>query len=195
MRKTLIIFITLLSFLIYEFYGFIKLIPEDIDYKKINGAANIDAIIVLTGGENRIIDGLKLQKKYHIKKLFISGVDDNSSLTEILNSLNSEEEFSRTNIELGYSAKSTLGNRKEAEEWAKKNKIRTIILVTSNYHIPRSYLLFKTSKVIESIILYPSFGNKFKTENLFKDKYSSSLIISEFIKYLACKWSIFISDL
>lgn len=193
MKKTFFIFLFFLIFLLYEFISFVKLIPSE---NQINQSLeNLDAVIVLTGGQNRIKDGINLQKKYKIKKLFISGVNNKTSLEEIFEAQDLDKNDLKENIEIGKMAKSTIGNRKEVEKWAKINSIKKVALVTSDYHVPRSYLLFKSSKIIESVEVYPSFGSKFTAENIFKDRSSTKIVFVEFFKYLVCKWSIFISDL
>lgn len=116
-----------------------------------------DAIIVLTGDKKRINTGMKLLKNNYAKHLFVSGVDSKASLEDISMHLDSfqKEDFEqlKPHIELGYSSNTTLQNAEESAEWIKKNNYHSIILVTSNYHMPRSLKLFK--KLIPNVQFTP----------------------------------------
>ena len=57
-------------------------------------------------------------------------------------------------IDLGYNAQSTLGNALETALWVKERNINDIILITDNWHMPRTLLIFKAS--ISSLLKYPS---------------------------------------
>lgn len=108
-----------------------------------------DAIIVLTGGRNRISEGIKLLNENLADKLFISGVPENISIGQIEKQAKIKAD-DENKIELGRKAKNTIENAIETEEWIKKNNIKSIRLVTSSYHIPRS---------LQEFIVYVTMGN------------------------------------
>lgn len=116
---------------------------------EIDKTAKTDAIIVLTGGRNRISEGIKLLNDNLADKLFISGVPENISIRQIEKQAGIAAE-DETKIELGRKAKNTIENAIETEEWIKKNDIKSIRLVTSSYHIPRS---------LQEFIIYVTKGN------------------------------------
>lgn len=111
-----------------------------------------DAIIVLTGGRNRISEGIRLLNENLADKLFISGVPENISIGQIEKQAKIKAD-DENKIELGRKAKNTIENAIETEEWIKKNNIKSIRLVTSSYHIPRS---------LQEFIVYVTMGNDLK---------------------------------
>ncbi len=98
---------------------------------------NNQAIIVLTGESNRVYTGIKLLSDGRADRLFISGVDSSVNKTD-LQRLHDISQDHLHQITLGYEAKDTQGNAKEAADWITDRNITDIRLVTSNYHLPRA---------------------------------------------------------
>jgi len=98
-----------------------------------------DAIIVFTGGSKRIETGLTLLKQQQAPVLFISGVGPNLDIDTVYK-LWSDDDSAETLccFELGKKATNTIGNAIETKQWASDNHISSIILVTSDYHMPRT---------------------------------------------------------
>ena len=117
-----------------------------------------DAIVVLTGGTDRIKEGIRLLQEKYAPKLFISGVDENVSGDHFLKEVSQELQ---EKIELGHQAKTTRTNAIETAQWIHQNKISSIILVTSFYHIPRSLLEMKRELADLKIIPYAVFPKSF----------------------------------
>ncbi|MBA4249777.1 MAG: hypothetical protein C0432_05960 [Candidatus Puniceispirillum sp.] len=104
-----------------------------------------DAVIVLTGGAGRISSGLEIYNQKLADKIFISGVH-RSVEPEHLDALNQIPQDLQGIIakdDLGYEATNTIENAQESGSWMKKNNIRSIYLVTADFHILRSYMEFK----------------------------------------------------
>lgn len=106
-----------------------------------------DAIIVLTGGTKRIEEGVKLLESGLSEQLFISGVNRNTSLTDLL-----KDQRPPCCITLGYKAEDTIGNADEARNWVEEKKVQSIRLVTSNYHIARARIEF--DRALPGVTLY-----------------------------------------
>ena len=138
MRKnpTIIVFllvITSISFLnIYFFFQEVKKFENSIT--NIN---NIDGIVVLTGDQFRIAKGIELLKRNPNKKLLISGVNKNINPVDIMKEFPSSINFFQCCIDIGKDAKNTFENIIETFEWMKSNEFTSIIIVTSDYHLPR----------------------------------------------------------
>lgn len=94
-----------------------------------------DAIVVLTGGAGRVEEGMKLLKGGAAPKLFISGVNKDVKVHELMRG-----EEANAAITLGYEAEDTKGNADETAPWVRDNNIKSLRLVTSSYHIPRALL-------------------------------------------------------
>ena len=145
-------------------------------------ADKTDAIIALTGGRNRITEAVNLLSHGRADRLFISGVDKDISLHDI----QATQRFSvprKNNIDIGHNASNTVENAQETTQWIKKNHIKSIRLVTSNYHILRSLTEFRRCNPDLKIILHPVYS-----ENIEKKWWTSwqtfSLIFKEYNKFL-----------
>lgn len=111
-----------------------------------------DAIIVLTGGGQRIDEGLALFARRQSKNLFISGVHKDVIKNDIIGIWQGPDDLPPCCITLGYKATTTEENATEVREWIAINKIKSIRLVTGNYHMPRSLLEFYHK--IPGIVIY-----------------------------------------
>ena len=147
-----------------------------------------DAIIVFTGSGDRIPVAIKLLNDGMADKLLISGVGKATKSFELLDSLvigwRDLIKTDMSRISLGYEATDTVGNASESEAWIKKNKVRSVRLVTSNYHMARAHLEFRKRmpdiKVIENPVIPQNFNKKDWQES----KAARDLIIKEYFKYL-----------
>lgn len=101
-----------------------------------------DAIIVLTGGTNRVTRALDLLSDGKAKYLLISGVNKDVKLNELIDRWGYKKPLPDCCITLGYQAETTLGNAIESRDWVTGNKIKTVRLITATYHMPRSALEF-----------------------------------------------------
>lgn len=100
------------------------------------------AIVVFSGDKGRIETALKLQAKGKFSnpdlRLFISG----DSQTTKLASLKPFAQSVRTILDL--KARNTIDNGLITAQWVKKNRVRSVCLVTDDYHMARSYFELKT---------------------------------------------------
>ena len=138
-----------------------------------------EAIVVLTGGVSRIPVALRLLEEGKSQKLFISGVHDKVSIDALLNKKQSDL---KDKITLGYQAVNTFGNALETMEWLRKNNLRSILLVTSFYHMPRSLLELKEQMPELSVAPYPVFPEK-KGLSFLKTK-NAWFLFTEYNKFI-----------
>ena len=144
-------------------------------------ANNESAIIVLTGGKGRIEKGVELFEKELGKYLFISGVFEESEF-EIKSTLNSKLLDQSCCLILDKNARNTFENAGEVKEWILRNSnINKLILVSSYYHLPRSYLIF-TNIIKNKSIMMISVNEKIKFDKniIFHIK----LIFLEYFKFI-----------
>lgn len=104
-------------------------------------SVKVDAIVVLTGGIDRIPEALRLLDAGFAKKLFISGVAKNFSMETLRHNFDFKSPIS--SIALGSQARDTIGNADETEIWIRNNNFTRVRLVTDFYHLPRSLLIFR----------------------------------------------------
>lgn len=158
-----------------------------------NDTVETDAIVVLTGGSNRLDYGLMLLAQDKGDKLFISGVHDKSTPEALLRHVTSPElraklaEGGSGTIVLGHEAENTIGNAEETSRWLKNENYHSIRLVTANYHMPRSLVEFRYAIPDLLIVPEPVFPDDFKLSTWWMDTESRRLVLSEYHKFLACK--------
>lgn len=174
----ILIFIALLIIWFIGLLFFISRVPK---YQNLDNNT-AEAAIVLTGGDKRIEEGVKILQQKLVKKLFITGVNykvRNKKEIPYVDDL-----YKVDNVEIGKEATTTTGNAFEAREWIKKNHIHTIKIVTANYHMPRSILEFQyriPDIIIEAHSVFP---DKFDINKWWYDKNTLILILKEYTKYI-----------
>ncbi len=102
-----------------------------------------DAIFVFTGGEGRIAAGYRAWKEGEGKELFFLGAGPEAKLASILpeGEQVAQEDLPRIHIE-GWS-ENTLENAVSAKSVVVSRTYRKVILVTSDYHVPRAHLTLR----------------------------------------------------
>lgn len=143
-----------------------------------------DAIVVLTGGTMRLETGLDLLSQGKGQKLFVSGVHRGVDVAELMRVSRQSPEKADCCIALGYDADHTRGNAEETARWIKAEGYRSIILVTADYHMPRSLLEFAHALPEIKIIPHPVFPEHVKTNQWYRWPGTALLIIGEYTKYL-----------
>ena len=99
---------------------------------------NADGIVVLTGGASRIADAIELLAAGRGRRLLISGVnrvDQRAARSRA--SIPNSRAMVRCCVDFDRSL-NTLGNAIETRRWAQARGFRSLIVVTSNYHMPRA---------------------------------------------------------
>ncbi len=149
-----------------------------------------DAIIVLTGGGDRLAEGFRLLDRGLAKKLLISGVAQGVTLEQLIDGLGADKAAAPPAAELaccvtlGYVAASTVGNALESAHWIAENGFRSVRLVTANYHMMRSLLEFRRTAPSVEVIPHPVFPAEVKNPYWFVHPKTLALIVNEYHKYL-----------
>lgn len=145
-----------------------------------------DAIVVLTGGSNRVDTGFDLLEKGFGKKLFISGVYRGLEVKKLLKRWKDEPQSNLDCcVALGFEADNTAGNAVETVEWLRRENFRSIYLVTANYHIQRALLEFRGIAPDLDIIPIPVVPDKIDLHNWWRDPATRVLVAREYMKYIA----------
>lgn len=100
-----------------------------------------EAVIVLTGDKNRIHTALEILKDKKTERVFISGVHPQIRKNDIV-PRDFDSRLARCCIFLGYQAQNTIQNAVESAGWLSANNIRSARIITSDYHMPRTWLEF-----------------------------------------------------
>ena len=147
--------------------------------------AYADAIVVLTGGTGRVEEGLRLFREGRGGYLILSGVEETSTLDTIFPGRDLKAAVDTSRIILDIESRRTLDNALNVKKIVDNKGFKSLILVTSNYHMKRAFTIF--SKTINSEVkLYrnPVRGPNFKDGDWFRDPISLKLVTSEFFKYI-----------
>lgn len=138
----------------------------------------IDAIVVLTGGSNRIEAGLELFAAGKASNLFISGVHPDVKKGDIVAQWKGDVALPPCCLILGKEATTTAENAQEVKEWGAVNDVTSILLVTSHYHMPRALIEFNDAMPDVFVVTRPTQQDDFKIS----DKNSLNLLFSEYHK-------------
>lgn len=151
------------------------------DYQLKNNA-KADGIIVLTGGGGRIEYGLELLAQGRGKAMFISGVNENVAVKDILGAISLDR------ITLGRKATNTIANAEESTGWVKKRGFKSVLLVTADYHMPRALTEFSASLPANiAIIPAPVKTGDYNNLSWIWDAEARNIILAEFHKLIAAK--------
>lgn len=161
------------------FVWFVDLVTRDAP----TDPASTDAIVVLTGGSQRVENGLTLLAKGKAKKLFISGVYRSTDVKALLGTTSHKPDWLKCCIELGHEADNTHGNAAETAAWMRAEKFRSLRLVTASYHMPRSLLEFSRAMPNIRIVPNPVFPAAAHGRWWLKPR-AAALVVGEYMKYL-----------
>ena len=147
------------------------------------------AIVALTGGSlERLSTGVRLLEAKKGERLLISGVNRIVTDEELLGAaLNVNRDLAQCCIDLGRAAEDTLGNAAETAAWARGHRFRRIILVTDDYHMPRSLTELSLAMPEADIHPYPV-RTRWTDPALWRsDLGAASRLGGEYVKYLVIR--------
>ncbi|WEX79234.1 YdcF family protein [Sinorhizobium numidicum] len=142
-----------------------------------------DAIVVLTGGFQRIDQAVSLLKSGAGKRLLISGVHPTTTASQIRRNTQSSADLFKCCVDIGHEAVDTIGNATEAGQWIRDRGYRSVLVVTNNYHMPRSLLELRRTRPGTEFIAYPVVNSDLKTTNWLRNPLVLKAILLEYAKY------------
>ncbi|MDQ0396264.1 YdcF family protein [Labrys monachus] len=142
-----------------------------------------DGIIALTGGAERITEALDLLTEGRARRLLITGVNKATSEESLSVHSAGGAEMLDCCVDIDRNALNTLGNALETERWVRDKRFKSIIVVTSNYHMPRSLLELRRVLPETTLIPYPVISQSLKLDHWWTDRASIRLLVSEYVKY------------
>ncbi len=122
----------LLLLYILGYAAFAVLLPKAGDER------TTDGIVVLTGGAKRLERGLELMQREKAKRMLISGVERTVRPVELVSHYDADPALFECCIDLGREAVDTRSNAEETARWVDRHKLKTIRLVTNDWHMPRA---------------------------------------------------------
>ena len=144
-----------------------------------------DGIVVLTGPSNaRIITAMKLLEDGKGGRLLVSGVNRKASRADIASVSKAPGQLFDCCVDLGFSAADTIGNARETATWARAYHFRRLIVVTSDYHMPRAILELKGALPEGQLVPYPIPTEELNPRRWWKSGESARRMVLEYSKYL-----------
>src|ERR1700729_4193436 len=153
-----------------------------------------DGIVVLTGGSSRVSDAMELLAGGYGKRLLISGVDPASGASDISRSLPDNQSLLGCYVDLDRSAVNTRSNAAETRRWAHERGFKSLIVVTSNYHMPRAIVELSHAMPDIALIPYAVVGDKWRDEPWWTSGGTFRLVLSEYVKYVAAAVRVRLAD-
>lgn len=142
----LVVFVALAGFALYSGRVMSIGVPD---------APRADAIVVLTGGDGRLQSAATLLDEQRGSRLLISGVHPDVTEDELRTAMSVDTARFACCVDLGREAADTAGNAREIAQWVETNQFGSIIVVTSDYHIPRSLLELAAILPDTDLVAYP----------------------------------------
>jgi len=102
------------------------------------GAEKTDGVVVVTGGEGRITRALTVLRAGQARQMLVSGVDREVKPGEFAVAWKVEKRLMACCITLGFEAVDTRSNGAEAAAWIAAKNLRSVRLVTTDWHMRRA---------------------------------------------------------
>ncbi len=146
-----------------------------------------DAIVVVTGGSQRVGDAIGLLGADRGSRLLISGVNEKTGREELAKLNPSARELLACCVDLDYRARNTIGNAIEARRWLRRHGFRSLLVVTSNYHMPRTIAEFAHAMPGIRLVPHPVVTDQIDTGGWWSRWSTIKVLVPEYGKYLAAR--------
>jgi uncharacterized SAM-binding protein YcdF (DUF218 family) len=145
-----------------------------------------DAIVALTGASDaRITEAMKLLEDGKARRMLISGVNHQASRADIRGVARATRRYYDCCVDLGFQARNTVGNARETARWARAHGFTSLIVVTSDFHMPRAMLELKGAMPEGRFIAYPVVSRELDAHHWWRGGGGARRMIVEYNKFLA----------
>jgi uncharacterized SAM-binding protein YcdF (DUF218 family) len=143
-----------------------------------------DAIIVLTGGQSRLDAAIGLLASGKGERLLISGVHPSATRRQLRIATGGDQKLFTCCVDIDHAALDTVGNAEESAKWVRGHAYGSVILVTNNYHMPRS--LLEMSRLLGEARLepYPVVNSNLDNGEWLTKPEALRVLFTEYNKYL-----------
>lgn len=144
-----------------------------------------DGVVALTGRSDlRITSAMKLLERGKGQRMLVSGVNPHASRADMRGVARATRRMYDCCVDLGYQATDTVGNARETAQWAKAHGYQTLILVTSDFHMPRALLELEAAMPGEHVIPYPIPTTELDAKHWWRSRESIRRMAAEYSKFL-----------
>ena len=173
-----------LSSLIAGLQHFVLTLPKSPS----GGLQFTDGIVVVTGGQQRVDDGLRLLTEGKAGRMLISGVGEGVNRAVLVQELQLNDREANALFccaELDFTADNTRGNAIAARRWAMQHDMRSLRLVTASYHMPRALVVFARELPEFDLYQWAVTPDDLRLDDWWRDRAMLRLLAREYAKYLA----------
>ena len=174
-------------------FGFVGFLSQ-LRGVEVSPPRNADGIVVLTGGSSRVSDAMELLAAGYGKRLLISGVHPTNDASDISRSVPDSQPLMRCCVDLDRSAVNTRSNAAETRRWVRERGFKSLIVVTSNYHMPRAIVELSHAMPDVTLIPFSVVGDKWRDEPWWTSGGTLRLLLSEYVKYVAAEVRVRLAD-
>ncbi len=175
---TLMVVPLLVSFLNFaQWVGSISL-PED---------PRADAIVVLTGGTERVERAVELLSEGRAMRLLISGVHPGTTPKQIASITSGDMPLFECCIDLDRMALNTTGNATETAAWVREHGFKSLLVVTSAYHLPRAKTELAEVLPDVELVPYPVYQPRLDLRSWYAEPRTILLLMREYVKYTVAR--------
>lgn len=144
-----------------------------------------DGVVVLTGASFARIDAaVTLMKQDKARRLLVSGVNREVTREELKDATRGAGRIYDCCVDLGFRAEDTRGNARETASWARYYRFKTLIVVTADYHMPRSILELKAELPDVVFHPYPVATETVRVKGWWRRSGDARRLMVEYTKYL-----------
>jgi uncharacterized SAM-binding protein YcdF (DUF218 family) len=145
-----------------------------------------DGVVALTGASTaRLTAAVHLLEIGKAKRALISGVNQKASRADIRGVTKATRRYYDCCVDLGFVATDTVGNARETAGWARAHGYRSLIVVTSDFHIPRAMLELRAAMPGVVLTPYPVRSEEVDAAHWWRTRDSARRMVVEYCKYLA----------
>lgn len=181
--------------LVFSIFGFSRFATNVQAHQNDPLMAQAEAVVVFTGGKHRIQTATELLMQRKAKRMLISGVNTNNTEKQVGKTVGIDPQILKCCVDFDYQALDTKGNALHTADWIRKNGFKKVIVVTSDYHLPRGMLELR--RAMPDIELEP-FAVKYaglQNPKWYTDPETMKVIVTEYSKFLAASLRIDYQDI
>lgn len=147
--------------------------------------AEADAIVALTGASDvRIVTAMRLLEAGVGGRMLVSGVNKEATRGDIRSLTRGFGTLFDCCVDLDYEAEDTLGNARYTGRWARSHAFDSLVVVTSDYHMPRALLELKAALPRASLQPYALETETVDAARWWRTSESTRRMAVEYCKYL-----------
>lgn len=171
--------------LVVGFFGFLSII-KDYPHEGMDGF-QADGIVVFTGGFARLEPAVAFLKNKSGARLLISGVNRSTGDKLLQNVLDIDEDLYQCCVDIDQDAMDTIGNALGTAHWVQAKGYDRIIIVTNDYHMPRSLTELRRAMPDVELLPYAVRNDVSKEHTTMETLNGYRVLVSEYAKYVATR--------